>query len=412
MVLTSELEKHFPVELVSLLRAAGDLAWSRGWNLYLVGGAVRDLFLARPNLDLDLVLEGDAIALARNLAEIRGGEVVAHPRFGTAKFRQQRISLDLATARSESYPKPGALPVVTPGTIGEDLFRRDFSINAMAIHLDPIHFGALLDPYEGRGDLDRGLIRVLHEKSFSDDPTRMLRALRYEQRLGFHLEPNTEQLMRRDAAVMDEVSGERLWHELELILNEQCPEKVLSRADELGVLQKLHPSLKGNGWLRNRFEQARKASAAAKPSPALYLALLAYRLSEEENEGLLARLRIRGEIAKVMRQTIKLKQITPALTSPRLAPSAIYHLVQRYSPESISAAALASDSRLVRQRLKLYLTELHHIRPALSGDDLQAMGISPGRKLGQVLRALLDAKLDGKVQTREQEEELARGLLG
>jgi len=412
MVLTSELEKHFPVELVSLLRAAGDLAWSRGWNLYLVGGAVRDLFLARPNLDLDLVLEGDAIALARKLVEIRGGEVVAHPRFGTAKFRQERINLDLATARSESYPKPGALPVVTPGTIGEDLFRRDFSINAMAIHLDPIHFGALLDPYGGRGDLDRGLIRVLHEKSFSDDPTRMLRALRYEQRLGFHLEPNTGHLMRRDAAVMGEVSGERLWHELELILNEQCPEKVLSRADELGVLQKLHPALKGNGWLRNRFEQARKASAAAKPSPALYLALLACRLSEEENEDLLARLRIRGEVAKVMRQTIKLKQVLSALTSPRLAPSAIYHLVQRYSPESISAAALASDSRLVRQRLKLYLTELRHIKPALSGNDLQAMGISPGRKLGQVLRALHDAKLDGKVQTREQEEDLVRELLG
>ena len=412
MVLTSELEKHFPAELVSLLRAAGDLAWSRGWNLYLVGGAVRDLFLARPNLDLDLVLEGDAIALARKLAEIRGGEVVAHPRFGTAKFRQERISLDLATARSESYPRPGALPVVTPGTIGEDLFRRDFSINTMAIHLDPIHFGALLDPYGGRGDLDRGLIRVLHEKSFSDDPTRMLRALRYEQRLGFHLEPNTEQLMRRDAAVMDEVSGERLWHELELILNEQCPEKVLSRADELGVLQKLHPALKGNGWLRSRFEQARRASAAAKPSPALYLALLAYCLSQEENEDLLARLRIRGEIAKVMRQTIKLKQVLSALASPRLAPSAIYHLVQRYSPESISAAALASDSRLVRQRLKLYLTELRHIKPALSGDDLQAMGISPGRKLGQVLRALHDAKLDGKVQTREQEEDLVRELLG
>jgi tRNA nucleotidyltransferase (CCA-adding enzyme) len=411
MVLTSELEKHFPVELVSLLRAAGDLAWSRDWNLYLVGGAVRDLFLARPNLDLDLVLEGDAIALARNLAEIRGGKVVAHPRFGTAKFRQQRISLDLATARSESYPRPGALPVVSPGTIGEDLFRRDFSINAMAIHLTPIHFGALLDPYGGRGDLDRGLIRVLHEKSFSDDPTRILRALRYEQRLGFHLEPNTEQLMCRDAAILNEVSGERLWHELELILNEECPEKVLSRADELGVLQKLHHSLKGNGWLRNRFEQARKAGAAAKPSPALYLALLAYRLSEEENEDLLARLRIRGEIAKVMRQTVKLKQVTSALTKPRLAPSAIYHLVQRYPPESISAAALASDSRLVRQRLKLYLTELRHIKPALSGDDLQAMGISPGRKLGQVLRALHDAKLDGEVQTREQEEDLARGLL-
>jgi tRNA nucleotidyltransferase (CCA-adding enzyme) len=359
-------------------------------------------------LDLDLVLEGDAIALARKLAEIRGGEVVAHPRFGTAKFRQQRISLDLATARSENYPRPGALPVVSPGTIGEDLLRRDFSINALAVHLDPIHFGALLDPYGGRDDLERGLIRVLHEKSFSDDPTRILRALRYEQRLGFHLEQNTEQLMRRDAAVMDEVSGERLWHELELILKEECPEKVLSWADELGVLQKLHPSLRGDGWVRNRFERARKA---AKPSPALYLALLSYRLSEEENEDLLARLRIRGEIAKVMRQAIKLRQVASDLTTPRLAPSAIYHLVQRYSPESISATALASDSRLVRQRLKLYLTELRHVRPVLSGDDLQAMGISPGKKLGQVLRALLDAKLDGKVQTREQEEDLARRLL-
>ncbi len=408
-ILTSELEKHFTMELVSLLRAAGDLAWARGWNLYLVGGAVRDLFLARPNLDLDLVLEGDAIALARKLAENRGGEVVAHPRFGTAKFRQQRISLDLATARSESYARPGALPVVSPGTIGEDLLRRDFSVNALAVHLDPIHFGALLDPYGGRDDLERGLIRVLHEKSFSDDPTRILRALRYEQRLGFHLEQNTEQLMRRDAAVMDEVSGERLWHELELILKEECPERVLSRADELGVLQNIHPSLRGNGWVRNRFEQARKA---AKPSPALYLALLAYRLSEEENEDLLARLRIRGEIAKVMCQTIKLKQVASDLTTPRLAPSAIYHLVQRYSPESILATALASDSRLVRQRLKLYLTELRHIRPALSGDDLQSMGISPGKKLGQVLCALLDARLDGKVQTREQEEDLARRLLG
>jgi tRNA nucleotidyltransferase (CCA-adding enzyme) len=409
MVLTSELEKHFPEELVSLLRTAGDLAWSRGWNLYLVGGAVRDLFLARPNLDLDLVLEGDAIALARKLAEVRGGELVAHPRFGTAKFRQQRISLDLATARSESYPRPGALPVVSPGTIGEDLLRRDFSINAMAIHLAPIHFGVLLDPYGGGDDLDRGLIRVLHDKSFSDDPTRILRALRYEQRLDFYLEPNTEQLMRRDAAVMDEVSGERLWHELELILKEECPEKVLSRADELGVLQKLHPALKGNGWVGNRFEQARKASA--KPSPALYLALLAYRLSEEENEALLARLRIRGEIAKVMRQTIKLKQDLPALATPQLMPSAIYHLVEGYLLNAILATALATDSQLVRQRLELYLTELRYVKPALSGDDLQAMGISPGRRLGQVLRALHDARLDGEVQTREQEEDLARGLL-
>lgn len=410
MVLASELESHFPEELVSLLRAGGDLASPYGWSLYLVGGAVRDLLLKRPSLDLDLVLEGDAIALARKLAEIRGGEVVAHPRFGTAKFRQERLTLDLATARCESYPRPGALPVVEPGTIDDDLLRRDFSINAMAIELNPVHFGRLLDPYRGRSDLNQGLIRVLHEKSFSDDPTRSLRALRYEQRLGFKLEARTEEWMRRDLPVIDAVTGERLRHELELILSEEKPEKTLSRAHELGVLQMLHPALKGDGWVRDRFEQARKASAP-QPSPALYLAILAYPLSEEENESLLARLKIRGEIARALRYVVKLRQAAPSLARTQLAPSAIYHLLKKHSPVAISAAAIATDSKAVRQQLELYLTELRHIKPALNGDDLKEMGIPPGRKLGQVLRALHDARLDGKVQTRQEEEELALRLI-
>jgi tRNA nucleotidyltransferase (CCA-adding enzyme) len=407
--LALELEKHFHGELLSLLKAAGDLALSRGQNLYLVGGAVRDLFLQRPNLDLDLVIEGNAISLARRLAETRGvGEVVAHPRFGTAKFREGTVSLDIATARSETYPNPGALPVVKPGTINDDLFRRDFSINAMAICLAPNHFGELLDPYGGRDDVERGLIRVLHDKSFSDDPTRILRALRYEQRFDLRLEQNTKELMCRDAALMNRVSGDRLRHELELNLKEERPEKILSRAEELGVLELLHPALKGNSWIGHHFEQVR---LRGKPTLALYMAILAYRFSEEENESLIAHLRIAGEMAKAMRHAVQLKQVLPSLAVPQLAPSAIYHLVEKYSLEAILAVAIASDSLIVCQRLELYLSELRHIKPSLNGEDLKDMGVAPGKKIGHILRRLLDAKLDGEVKSREGEEEIVRKLL-
>ncbi len=412
MVLASEMERRFPKELLSLLKAAGDLARSYGWNLFIVGGAVRDLLLNRPSNDLDLVLEGNAITLARKLAEIRGGQVLSHPRFGTAKFRQDALSLDLATARRESYLRSGALPSVQPGAIEDDLSRRDFSINAMAVHLDPSHFGELLDLYNGRDDLERGYIRVLHDKSFCDDPTRILRALRYEQRLGFRLEPETEELMRRDMAALNEISGERLWHELELILNEEYPQKVLSRADELGVLQMVYPSLKGDGWLKERFEQARKASQEAGQSPALYLAILAYRLNEEQSEGLMVRLKVRGKLERVLRHVTKLKRDETALSGPQLVPSTVYHLVQGYLPESILAVALASDSAPVWQWLELYLSKLRYISPALSGDDLREMGVPSGRRLGQVLRILHDARLDGKIRTEGEERKLARRLLG
>jgi tRNA nucleotidyltransferase (CCA-adding enzyme) len=298
---------------------------------------------------------------------------------------------------------------VQPGSIGDDLLRRDFSINAMAIHLDSACFGELLDPYGGRGDLAQGLIRVLHENSFSDDPTRILRALRYEQRLDFHLEQSTEEWLRRDAVVMDIVTGERLRHELELILSEEEPEKVLSRAYELSVLSKLHPALKGDGWVRERFEWARKASA--KPTSAIYLALLAYRLSEEEAKSLIARLKIVGKAAQVMRHAIELRGSLPALAQPQIAPSAIYRLLEKHPLEAIFATAIAVDSPLVREQLELYLTELRYIKPILDGDDLKEMGVPPGRRLGNTLRALHNAKLDGRVRTEGEERELVQRLL-
>jgi tRNA nucleotidyltransferase (CCA-adding enzyme) len=393
-----------PSEALELIQTAGELARELGLGLYLVGGVVRDLLLGRATLDLDLVVEGDAPKLANLLAQRRGGEVVVHRRFGTAKLRCQDLSIDLATARAETYAHPGALPTVKPGSINDDLSRRDFTINAMAVHLDPDNFGKLVDPFKGEKDLKHKLVRVLHEKSFVDDATRILRAIRYEQRFDFQLETTTRQLLCRDLSMLHTISGDRIRHELELILKEEQPEKPLQRAGELGLLQEIHPSLKGNGWLKKKFPQAR--SITHPPTLGLYFSLLVYHLSQEEGEDFTARLRLPRATARAVRDTLRLKENLPSLAAPELSPSAIYRLLRDYSPTSILACAIASDSSLLRQRLHLYLNKLRYIKTSLNGRALQQMGISPGPRLGEILRQLHDAKLDQKVKTREEEVKL------
>ena len=208
--LSSQIIKQLPAELVRFMQVAGEVARRQGRSLYLVGGVVRDLLLERTNLDLDLVVEGDAISLASQLAASYQAEITTHPHFGTAKLKWDRWSVDLATARSETYPWPGALPRVKPGSLESDLWRRDFTVNAMAVQLDPGHYGELIDRYRGRYDLEHKLIRVLHGKSFTDDATRIWRGLRYEQRLNFQLDPTTLKLLKRDIPRLDTISGDRI----------------------------------------------------------------------------------------------------------------------------------------------------------------------------------------------------------
>jgi tRNA nucleotidyltransferase (CCA-adding enzyme) len=416
--LASKMRVYLPAELFAFLRISGEKAKAQGQRLYLVGGAVRDLLLVRPNLDFDLVVEGDAIALARHLAkgegiwgesESDGERVTVHRQFGTAKFSRGNLTIDLVTARSETYTKPGALPIVRPGTIQDDLLRRDFSINAMSIDLSPASFGQLLDSHGGCGDLEQQQIRILHERSFIDDATRILRALRYEHRLGFKLEHNTERLLRENKSMLDTISGDRVRHELELILKEDCPEQILERAHALGGLQQLHPTLRGNGWLAERFEEARQKAIA---DPALYLLLLVYHLSEEEMERLIARLAIVGKFGQNMRQLPRLKEDLHALANPAITPSGIYRLLKHYSPGAIAACALASESAVVRSHLERFLNHLRYVKTFLDGEDLKRLGVKPGPRMGRMLKTLQEAKLDGRVSTSKEEEALLRQLLG
>ena len=408
---TNKIKKQLPQELVEFMRQAGELAQQRGQKLYLVGGVVRDLLLGRGNFDLDLVVEGDAIALANELAKEKQGKLITHQRFGTAKLTWDGWSADLATARSETYAKACALPTVNPSTIKADLFRRDFTINAMAVELNPGLYGQLLDLYGGLADLERKIIRVLHEKSFIDDATRIWRAIRYEQRLDFQLEPETLQFVKRDADYLKKVSGDRIRHELELIFKEEFPEKALRRADELGVLKKMHPGLKADDWLVEKYEQARQWSSPDAPSLGLYLALLVYRMKSDDVEGLISYLRLRKSTSKTLLDTVGLRANLKSLTSPQITSSQVYTLLIDYSAEAVVASIIAGEIPEAVHRLSEFMNKLRHIKPALNGEDLKRLGVAQGPEIKAVLRRLLEARLDGKAATKRDEEALVGNWL-
>ncbi len=405
---TDRIERQLPTEIVDFLKQVGEIAAARGEAIYLVGGIVRDLLLEEPSLDIDLAVEGDAIILAKKIIKEKGGKITIHSRFNTAKIRLSTWTIDLATTRCESYSRPGALPDVKPGSLYDDLFRRDFSINAMAINLNPKNYGHLIDPYNGCKDLKDRLIRVLHKKSFIDDSTRIWRGLRYEQRLDFMFEVETLKLLQRDITVLDTISGDRIRYELECILSEKMPEKILKRAGELGVLEKLLPALKGNGWLAEKFGNARQTNLPNTPSPKLYMVLLAYHLTEKESEQFITYLRLPKSTAQILRDSCSIRKKIKKLADPEIKPSQIYHLLHGNTPQAITANIIATDSENARYNMRLFTDKLYKIKPTLNGNDLLKMGIGPGLCVKEILNKLLDARLNGEVKTREDEEKVIR----
>jgi len=300
-------------EAVSLLRQAADIADAAGQELYLVGGAVRDLQLQNPIGDIDLSVNGDAIALAQKLAAATGSKLKTHPLFNTANLRIGSLNVDVAMLRAETYAKPGSLPSVAPGTIETDLYRRDFTINAMAVKLNKKNYGELIDIYGGQNDLDAGLIRVLHPRSFADDATRIWRAVRYETRLGFKLEPETRALLKQHLSFLDTVGGFRVGNELALVLQEKEPEKTLYRLQVFGVLQRVHPALCADIWLKTPYRKLRVITAPHPVPVAYYLALLLCRLPPGELPGVTRYLRLSKERVEIIErcQSLKLDLLDP-----------------------------------------------------------------------------------------------------
>ena len=392
-----------PSQLNTLSLVAG-ASGQRGAEPYLVGGTVRDLLLGGQPADLDLSVVGGAPGFVDILANELNAEVVARSQFGTSKLRIDDTVIDLATARKESYAYPGALPTVSPGSIQEDLARRDFSINAMAVSLSSRTWGDLLDPFNGQRDLRDGLIRVLHPESFVDDATRILRAIRYAQRLGFRLESTTEVLIGRDLTYLDRIKGDRVRRELERVFCEQRVASILEAARELGVLSAIYPPLTVDDSMLAKLQQV--ATAPANGRALLVVSLLAFSLPTGDEPGLIARLNMDTRWAKMVRDTVSIRDAFDKLSSPSVRPSQLYHLLDGLDAVAIRGCAIATEEPLIAQRLELYQAELWHVKPHLNGDDLMALGVPRGPMVGRLLDEILTARLDGVLGSVEEERQL------
>ncbi|UCH87591.1 MAG: CCA tRNA nucleotidyltransferase [Dehalococcoidia bacterium] len=386
------------------------LAEEEGRTLYLVGGGVRDVVLRRGHVDIDLVGEGPMASLAEKAALVLGGRWVEHRAFGTVTVEGQDFRLDLAMARAEKYARPGALPKVRPASIDEDLDRRDFTINAMALALCGRERGRLLDRFDGMGDIAGGRVRVLHDRSFIDDATRILRAVRYETRFGFGIEEKTLALLKRDLAYLDTISGARVRHEFLRLLAEDEPEQSLLRCQELGVLAAIHGALRFDDELAAAFRRTRRAGRAA-PQPEVHLALLGTRLSPADAEAVALRLALSKRQRQALEGAAALAELVSWLSRADARPSQVVERLESYPLAAVEACGLLAQQSTAKRMLRRYLGKWRYVKTSLDGRALARLGVARGPAMKDVLRLLKAARLDGQASSREEEMKLVRGVL-
>jgi len=431
MDVRSELESALSEERLNLLRVIADVAAMLGYPIYMVGGSVRDLMLGRPINDFDLTVEGDAGSFAESMMRKIGGKVLKHSKFKTARWTPtestfERLNvpilepdnfppfLDFVTARFERYPRPGALPKVKRSSLYDDLRRRDFTINAMAVRLDGTHFGELVDIAGGLADLERRLIRVLHPRSFIDDPTRMFRAIRYAGRYKFVIDADTLELVNDEArSFLDELSGERLRHEFDLIFEETNLLQMLEKIRELGLLSVIHPALPAA-------DHKRLTKIVDKPAEGFGELPIPDILSFKQTVGWILYLmdvddKAVWEIAERLAFPVLLTKAASAASAlHRELPSFknwkpsqwTFHL-DEIPPVAVYAAWLVSGE----QPLRKYLETWKNLKPFTSGEDLKKHGLMPGPRYREILSRLRAAWLDKEVKTENEEIKLRDHLI-
>ncbi len=402
-------------ELIRLV--SGETA-ALGFPLYLVGGFVRDLLLGLDSQDFDLVVEGNAIVAGETLAGKFGGKLIAHSRFLTAKWivpPSMRIPevtfVDLISARSEIYKHPAALPTIKPGDLAMDLRRRDFTINALALRLDGSHFGDLRDDLGGLEDLHNGLIRVMHPRSFIDDPTRMYRAVRYEQRYGFQIAPDSLALITEGRGLVDKLSAQRIRHGFDLILDEPRAAGMLNRLMELDLLRPVHLALPWDERIRQRMESDRRAGwLEGRPdNRSLNWLLWLMGLPANKLDSVNRRLHFDSALMKSLSGASQLFQEATTLTD--LKPGECVERLEGYPLLAVYGDYLASQDQAVRGRLRQFLTEWRHVKPKTTAAELKRRGLEPGPQYQSILRRLRQAWLDGEVRTSSDEQDLLEKLL-
>jgi tRNA nucleotidyltransferase (CCA-adding enzyme) len=408
----SLIRERLTGEQYDLLVKVGRKADEAGVKAYVVGGFVRDLLLGQINFDVDIVVEGDGIEFARQLVGCMGGELKIFDDFKTARISLGQNHLDIVSARREFYPEPAALPEVENSTLLGDLVRRDFSINAMAIGLNEKHFGVLIDPFGGEMDLERKQIRVMHNLSFIEDPTRILRGIRFKQRFCFNFEEETESFLMEAVRlkVIEKVSKERWMEEFCLLLKEGMP---LDELAKYGLLKAMH-----GDWITPSLPGAESSFEIIYPivrkhgNVEIWQMRMLYLISscsEETIREIALMYKLPKNIRDKMLRFPQLRKTMEILASENSG-SGIYNLLQKFSLEEVAVCWIMAD-RNGKEKICFYLKELLERRVSLGGEDLKAMGVEPGPKMGKILTKLLQEKLDGKISSPEQERKFVIELL-
>jgi len=421
------LYRSLPREAREVLQRASSLAEKYGYRVYLVGGVVRDMLLGVKNLDLDLVVEGRGIEFARRLGKELGARVRTHGKFGTANLiLPDGRHVDVATARTEYYPFPAALPQVEEASIRQDLFRRDFSINSMAVSLHPESHGELLDFFGGRRDLQRGQIRVLHNLSFVEDPTRIFRAVRLESRYGFRMEPQTEALARRavDMEFVGELSGSRVRDELYAIMEDRDPLQAVKRLQDLGALARIHGRLRCDQAMERRFRRLERhlpaflklvedddagGVEAGFQRRLPFLAALLEGLDPAEAQAWAERMRMKRKETLVVLECLGWRGRKRAIEEGGQDLSACYRETGSLSKEGASYLYCQGGSR-IRALMGLYYTKLRSNPMLVTGRDLERLGVRPSPAFSAILGEVRLAALEGRALDRRTQLALARRL--
>ncbi len=421
---TRFMQERLSRRLMAVLRQIGEVASSLNCGAYAVGGFVRDLFLYRGDEDLDIVIEGDGIAFARQFAAIAGARIHTHAKFGTAVIiYPDGMTIDVASARMEYYNFPAALPVVEMSSIKLDLYRRDFTINTLTIQLNPDRFGVLIDFFNAQKDIKEKSIRVLHNLSFVEDPTRVFRAIRFEQRFGFTISRLTAGLIQ-NAVRMDffrQLSGRRVFHELKLILQEENPGAAVARLDDFSLLKEIHPDLVCDKALLGLMNAVQQVVAwydllfldESYMKWAVYFLALIHPYEKEQVQEICRRFEFAPRMRKLFVDSrAEARQCLHALARSLPADNrTVYHRLAGFQTEIILFMMAAADQEKVKKAISLYFTHLRRTTISLKGEDLQQMGVRPGPIYREVFQAVFDAKLNGQVKTRAEELEFARKRL-
>jgi tRNA nucleotidyltransferase (CCA-adding enzyme) len=423
--LHDKMHACFSQSTMILLKRIGALSKHLGYKAYLIGGTVRDLLLGTENIDIDIVIEGDAITEGEKLAHELHGSIISHRKFGTCSVTSpEHVKIDFATARKEVYERPAALPEVEFSTLKNDLYRRDFTVNAMAVSINEEDHGRLIDFFDGVGDIEKKRIRALHDNSFIDDPTRILRAIRFEQRLGFAIETHTVNLIHKsiDKEIYKRIEEPRLRDEIILILKEKEPFKIVKRLEDLRALKIIHPPLKIHKRLHEVFSAIDEACAWYQDnSPRrraiekwlMYLMALFEDVSYDGTLYFCNKFEFkRGERLRIISFKKNNRKTLKTLNSKfKILPGKIYHLLEPLSHEVTLLLMALTRSDIGRGRIMEFFHKYNGMRTAVRGDDIKALGVKAGPHFNKIMEKILYKKLNGTLKTKEEELEYARKLV-